>query len=261
MRGSWRCFAMAPFRGPRNYRRKDEQEPASAKGKSCARTPEVRAMNYWIETAKSAFSKSLLFFFDDPRKALFIFALGAVVTTLIVWWFRSKEAFTEHWKSNIAIPIAGGICTWLPIFAYYLLIGPGQDIEKISLLLATSQLNERSAIIAREGAEAREGELNRLKNSPLIVHGACKVPEEELNPSRAQRSCPTMPGAPPPSFRDRVLAINSRLTESDRNRFSDALAEFEKSLTDGRSLFYKINTEGGMSWLSVKWRSRRSPLV
>ena len=91
-------------------------------------------MAYWIEIAKSAFWKSILFFFDDPKKALITFALVTVVTAFIVWWFRSKAAFAEHWKSNIAIPIAGGIGTWLLVFLYYLLIGPGQNMEQIKLL-------------------------------------------------------------------------------------------------------------------------------
>lgn len=77
-----------------------------------------------------------------------------------------------------------------------------------------------------------------------VIHGACEVTEDQINPARREQACPAVPGAPP-SLRDRVLAINSRLTESDRNRFSDALAEFEKSLIDGRNLFYKINEEGG----------------
>ena len=55
-------------------------------------------MSYWIEIAKSAFWKSLIFFFDDPKKALITSVLGVVVPTLIVWRFRSKEAFTEHGK-------------------------------------------------------------------------------------------------------------------------------------------------------------------
>jgi hypothetical protein len=198
-------------------------------------------MGYWIEIGRSAFWKSLLFFFDDPKKALILFVLGAAVPTLIVRLFRSKEAFTEHWKSNIAIPVAGGICTWLLIFVYYLLVGPVQETEELRLRLANSDSNKRSAITAREGAETQVRELDRLRNLPVILHGACKVREEQLNPARAQQSCP---GAPPPTWRDRVVAINARLTEADRNRLSIALSEFEQSLKQGDSLFYKIVAEG-----------------
>ena len=160
----------------------------------------------------------------------------------IVWKFRSKEAFKEHAISKIAIPIGAGLGTWVLIFVYYLLIGPGQYTEQIKVRLTNSESNERSAIIAREGAVTRVTELDRQKNVPLVLHGACKVTEGQLNPARVQPSCPA--GTLPPTQRDRILAINARLTESDRNRFSDALAEFEKSLTDGRDLFYKINEEG-----------------
>jgi hypothetical protein len=53
------------------------------------------------------------------------------------------------------------------------------------------------------------------------------------------------PGASTPTFRDQILAINTHLTEGDRNRFSNGLSEFEESLKQGESLFYKINNEGG----------------
>jgi hypothetical protein len=36
-------------------------------------------MGYWIENGRSAFWKSLLFFFDDPKKAPILFVLGAAV--------------------------------------------------------------------------------------------------------------------------------------------------------------------------------------
>jgi hypothetical protein len=200
-------------------------------------------MGYWAEIAKSAAWKALLFFFDDPKKALITFVLVTVVTTLMVLWLRSKEAFKEYQIPNIAIPIPAAICTWLLVFAYYLLISPGHDIQQIRVRLAKSESNERSAIIAREGAVTRATELDRQKNVPVVLHGACRVTEAQLNPARVQPSCPA--GTLPLTLRDRVVAINARLTESDRNRFSDALAEFEKSLTDGRDLFYKINEEGG----------------
>src|SRR5205823_4477650 len=103
------------------------------------------------------------------------------------------------------------------------------EAQRLSQRLAISELSDRSAIAAREAAEAGE------------KAGACKVIQGQLNSIHASQPCVE----PSPSFRDRVLATNARLTESDRNRFSNALAEFEKSLTDGRDLFYKINAECG----------------
>jgi hypothetical protein len=199
-------------------------------------------MGFWTEIVKSAFWKSLLFFFDDPTKGVIAFFLCLGGTTLIVRLFRSKQEFKQHVIVNVVISIAGGLCACVPMFVYYLLIGPGQYTEQIKVSLAKSESNERSATIAREGAETRVTVLDRQKNVPLVLHGACKLTGAQLNPVRAQPSCPA--GTLPPTQRDKILTINARLTENERNRFSEALAEFEKSLTDGQDLFYKINEEG-----------------
>lgn len=75
----------------------------------------------------------------------------------------------------------------------------------------------------------------------ITEQGPCKLTAEQINPARLPQSCP---GAPPPTLRDRVLAINTHLTEGDRNRFSNALSEFEEWLNQGDSLFLKIRDEG-----------------
>jgi hypothetical protein len=74
----------------------------------------------------------------------------------------------------------------------------------------------------------------------VTVQGPCKLTSEQINPARLPQPCP---GAPAPTLRDRVLAINTHLTEGDRNRFSDALSEFSDSLSQGETLAYKLNTE------------------
>ena len=73
------------------------------------------------------------------------------------------------------------------------------------------------------------------------VQVPCKLTAEQINPTRLPQACP---GAPPPTQRDRILAINAHLTEGDRNRFSNALSEFDESLNQGDSIFYKISDEG-----------------
>jgi hypothetical protein len=75
-----------------------------------------------------------------------------------------------------------------------------------------------------------------------VVHGACKLTAEQINPARSPQPCP---GSPPPTLQDRVLAINAHFTEGDRNRFSDALSEFDESLKEGETVYYKLNTEAG----------------
>ena len=70
----------------------------------------------------------------------------------------------------------------------------------------------------------------------VTVNGVCTEPSV-----RQPQACP---GAPPPTSGDRVLATNARLTEADRNRFSNALAESEDSLNQGTSIVSKISNEG-----------------
>lgn|GEM_PF-5483347 len=70
----------------------------------------------------------------------------------------------------------------------------------------------------------------------VTVQGPCKLTAEQVNPARLPQSCPD---SPPPTLRDRVLAVNTHLTEGDRNRFSNALSEFEESLNGGESFFLK----------------------
>jgi hypothetical protein len=197
-------------------------------------------VSYWSEIVKVAFWKSLLVFFDDPIKGIGLFILGSVVTTVIVWIVRSKDAFTEHLKSNIAIVIAGGICTWLLVFAYCLVIGPPSRSQELTNRLGRVEADMRSAVISREGSEMK---VQHLEQIPIvkILHGACKATEEQINPLRTQQVCS---GGGTPTFRDRILAVNAHLTEGDRNRFSDALSEFDNSITQASAIGIKIRDEG-----------------
>jgi hypothetical protein len=76
----------------------------------------------------------------------------------------------------------------------------------------------------------------------VTIQGPCKLTAEQINPARLPQPCP---GAPPATLRDRVLAVNTHLTEADRNRFSNALSEFSDSLSQGEALAYKLNSELG----------------
>ena len=76
----------------------------------------------------------------------------------------------------------------------------------------------------------------------INVQEPCKLTAEQINPARLPQPCP---GAPPPTLQDKVMAINTHLTEGDRNRFSDALSEFSDSLRQGETVAYKLNTELG----------------
>ncbi len=112
--------------------------------------------HYWREVLHDAFWKSLLVFFDDPIKGIGLFILGLAVTTVIVWIVRSKEAFTEHWKSNIAIPIAGGICTWLLVFAWQLFVSAYQQHAELESQLKLTQEQARGAVMTRNAAEEQQ---------------------------------------------------------------------------------------------------------
>ena len=81
------------------------------------------------------------------------------------------------------------------------------------------------------------------KGKSVIVHGACKLTAEQINPARLPQPCS---GPASPTLRDRVLAINAHMTEGDRNRFSNALSEFEESLKEGESILYRLSNEGNV---------------
>jgi hypothetical protein len=204
------------------------------------RVPFFAMAKYWLTVVKAAFWKSLLVFFDDPTKGIGLFVLCTIVTTVIVWTIRSKEAFAEHWKSNIAIPISGGVGSWILVFAYFLVAVPSANDEELRAQLSKTVSDVRSAIVARNGAEDRALKIEEQQTAVKFVHGACRMTEDQLNPIRSQQPCPN---APPPTLRDRVLAINARLTEGDRNRFSNALSEFQQSLDEGQTIFNKLSNE------------------
>lgn len=83
---------------------------------------------------------------------------------------------------------------------------------------------------------------NIVQSRVVNVQEPCKQTVEQIKPGLAPQPCP---GAPPPTLEEKVLAINAHFTEGDRNRFSNALADFSESLSQGETLGYKLNTELG----------------
>jgi hypothetical protein len=208
------------------------------------RTLVVATSRYWWEVFGRAFWNSLLYFFEKPEniwKAIVIFCLGAAATTLLVWIIRSREALTEHVKTNIGIAIGGGLLAWIVVFIAYAISEPFMQQQRLSSQLDISSQRERAAVIGKETAELQRDESAKRGQRIITLQGPCKLTAEQINPARLPQSCP---GAPPPTLRDRVLAINTHLTEGDRNRFSNALSEFEEWLNQGDSLFLKIRDEG-----------------
>lgn len=179
--------------------------------------------------------------FDQTLKAIGLAVLGIVITALIVFRIRGWQGLKKHLFENIVISLGGGLATWLLVFVI------------IFYRLPFKMLNESNANLAQVIQEKRQlseriDALNaRIHSAPektrvVKVQEPCKLTEEQINPALAPQPCP---GAPPPTLRDRVLAIIAHLTESDRNRFSNALSEFSESLSQGETLGYKLNSELG----------------
>jgi hypothetical protein len=126
----------------------------------------------------------------------------------------------------------------LLLVSIFLLVGD-------ALELLSKELPEVSITVSPTFAAVAPPQVALQRPEPRVVtvHGACKVTETEINPARSQQVCTGGTGVP--SLRDRVLALNAHLTESDRNRFSNALSEFEDSGKRGDEIMYKLNIELG----------------
>lgn len=177
--------------------------------------------------------------FDQTFKTIGLTVLGIIVTAIIVFLIRGWQGLKKHIVENIFIALGGGVATWLLIFIIILVRLPFK-------MLRESGTNLVQVIQEKQQLSKKVNDLNSnigvLQKRPkiVIVHGTCKLTEESINPARAPQPCP---GAPPPTLRDIVLAINAHLTEGDRNRFSNALSEFSDFLSKDKNLGYKLNTE------------------
>jgi len=66
--------------------------------------------SYWHSVAVRAFWDSLRAFETNPR-LLLLGLLGAIVTALLVFCFRGRKHFVEHFIANIVIAFGGASCT------------------------------------------------------------------------------------------------------------------------------------------------------
>ena len=95
-----------------------------------------------------------------------------VVTTLIVWIVRDQEALTEHLKSNIAIVIAGGVCSWVLILLWYVIAEPSMQYLAITGEANRDTSEKRMAAISQQAAERQRDEIaTQLKECNKGVNG------------------------------------------------------------------------------------------
>jgi hypothetical protein len=195
----------------------------------------VDVARYWADVCSQAFWDALLLFFDTKSgalKALVLFVLGTAVTTLIVWLARSREAFTEHLKSNVAIVIAGGLFTWILVFILFVIAEPPTDHQNLTAQLGSAQEETRVARMGKEAAELQAQQIEKQASSAKIIVKAdsCPAsPDAKILPKSIQactpNSSPQVPGMledrlPSPMFvsekylagRNMLLAINAFLS-------------------------------------------------
>jgi len=195
---------------------------------------------FWKHAVIEAFWDSWAFVGQTKEGIMFSCLVALVLIGFLVLKHRKEGIWKKFWeKMGEGIAIALG--AFLLVFVWKILAEPLREQTQSETLMSVSQEKQRAAVLARRSAELQRDEIAKIKSQEKIIHGACKATEEQINPLRMRQSCPA--GAQP-TFRDRVLAINARLTESDRNRFTDALAEYEKLLTDSRNLYGEIDAEG-----------------
>lgn len=160
------------------------------------------------------------------------------------WLLHKENAVIEvnnkHWGLGVfgifvVVLTLSVIAGWALLLHFrlqpdYISIPSPDSGAKIAMI---SQLQQQNAVL--------EERLKDLRKPTERVPSAA----EQLNSARPSQASP---GSPPPTFRERILAINAHLTEGDRNRFSNALSEFSDSLNQGGSIGYKLNSElGGLN--------------
>jgi hypothetical protein len=80
-------------------------------------------VRFLIDLLSRAFWDSLASVGGTPG-AIIISLVLAFVTAFLVWKFRGREAFMEHFKANILITFAGVFLTWVLVFLWTLLRMP-----------------------------------------------------------------------------------------------------------------------------------------
>jgi hypothetical protein len=168
-----------------------------------------------------------------------------IITTLITeakgGWLH-LSAWRTNWQGGLKRAAIALGSVWIAVFAICIIATIYDD--HMSLVAQVGRMKaERDQSEAKSSSQ--KNEIQQLRNAPpkvVTVQGPCKLTAEQINPARLPQPCP---GAPPPTLRDIVFAINTHLTEGDRNRFSNALSEFSDSLSQGESLAYKLNAELG----------------
>jgi hypothetical protein len=172
---------------------------------------------------------------------------GGVIAQIVIlglseirgkWW--TLAAWHANWQGSLKRGAIALGSVWIVVFAACIVTTIYDDhaslVHQIGVLKTDRDHWESSS-------NTQKDENQRLRDAPpKTVQEPCKLTAEQINPARLPQPCP---GAPPPTLRDRVLAINAHLTEGDRNRFSDALSEFSDSLSQGETLAYKLNGELG----------------
>lgn len=173
--------------------------------------------------------------------------VGAQIVTLVLteakggWW--SLDAWRTNWIGGLKRGAYALGSVWIIVFAICVVTTTYDD--HISLVAQVGRMKTELDQWETK-SNSQKDEIQKLRNAPpkavVATQGPCKLTAEQINPARLPQSCP---GAPPPTLRDRILTINTHLTEGDRNRFSNALSEFSDSLSQGESLAYKLNEELG----------------
>jgi hypothetical protein len=152
------------------------------------------------------------------------------------------SAWRTNWQGGLKRAALALGSVWIAVFAICIVATIYDD--HVGLVAQAGKMTtERDQWKAKSNSQ--ETEIQKLRITPsktVVVQGPCKLTAEQINPARLPQPCP---GAPPPTMRDRVLAVNTHLTEADRNRFSNALTEFSASLNQGESLAAKLNQELG----------------
>lgn len=173
---------------------------------------------------------------------------AAQVVTLVITeakggWLR-LSAWRTNWQGGLRRGAIALGSVWIVVFATCV-VGTAYDDHMSLVAQVRGMTIERDQW--KERSTTQEEQIKKFHNASakiVTVQGPCKLTSEQINPARLPQPCP---GAPPPTLRDKVLAINTNLTDGDRNRFSNALSEFDESLNEGQKIASRLNNESAIS--------------
>jgi hypothetical protein len=174
---------------------------------------------------------------ETGPKAIGLALLGAAVTAVIVFIVRGKEGLRKHVVENVFIVFGGAIGTWLLIFGWITVHLPTKMLAEansnLTLVIQEKQTLAQKVNLLNAVISSQAEEITAVRNTARSTT-APKSPLPEI-----------LPPIQPATQLDRLIAINGRMTTTDREQFAAALHDFSQALDQANIVWGRINQERG----------------